>query len=94
MESSWWKDISQLDEEQKKVISLDDDADHLVIGPPGCGKTNLLLLRASYLHKRGLPISKCSPLAEFLRNSLRPVPRTTRLPLTKCKRLCDGHTRF
>jgi superfamily I DNA and RNA helicase len=53
MESSWWKDISQLDEEQKKVISLDDDADHLVIGPPGCGKTNLLLLRASYLHKKG-----------------------------------------
>ena len=53
MESSWWKDLGQLDDEQKKVISLDDDADHLVIGPPGCGKTNLLLLRASYLHKKG-----------------------------------------
>ncbi|PZV40059.1 RNA helicase [Mesorhizobium kowhaii] len=53
MEASWWKDLSQLDEEQKKVISLDDDADHLVIGPPGCGKTNLLLLRASYLYKKG-----------------------------------------
>src|SRR4051794_13430981 len=53
MESSWWKDLGQLDEEQKKVISLDDDDDHLVIGPPGRGKTNLLLLRASYLHKKG-----------------------------------------
>jgi superfamily I DNA/RNA helicase len=53
MEASWWKDLGQLDDEQKKVISLDDDADHLVIGPPGCGKTNLLLLRASYLHKKG-----------------------------------------
>lgn len=53
MESSWWKDLSQLDDEQKKVISLSDDADHLVVGPPGCGKTNLLLLRASYLHKKG-----------------------------------------
>lgn len=53
MESSWWKDLSQLDDEQRKVISLSDDADHLVVGPPGCGKTNLLLLRASYLHQKG-----------------------------------------
>ncbi|QWG20829.1 ATP-binding domain-containing protein [Bradyrhizobium sediminis] len=53
MEASWWKDLGQLDDEQKKVISLDDDIDHLVVGPPGCGKTNLLLLRASYLHKKG-----------------------------------------
>ncbi|EJN07136.1 DNA/RNA helicase, superfamily I [Bradyrhizobium sp. YR681] len=53
MESSWWKDLSQLDDEQRKVISLSDDVDHLVVGPPGCGKTNLLLLRASYLHKKG-----------------------------------------
>lgn len=53
METSWWKDLSQLDDEQKKVISLGDDTDHLVVGPPGCGKTNLLLLRASYLHKKG-----------------------------------------
>jgi superfamily I DNA and RNA helicase len=53
METSWWKDLGQLDDDQKKVISLDDDTDHLVVGPPGCGKTNLLLLRASYLHKKG-----------------------------------------
>src|SRR4051794_25362496 len=53
MEASWWKDLSQLDDEQKKVISLEDGADYLVVGPPGCGKTNLLLLRASYLHMKG-----------------------------------------
>lgn len=53
MEASWWKDLGQLDEDQTKVISLGDKTDHLVIGPPGCGKTNLLLLRASYLHKKG-----------------------------------------
>lgn len=53
MEASWWKDLSQLDDEQKKVIALGDDSDHLVTGPPGCGKTNLLLLRATYLHKKG-----------------------------------------
>ncbi|TCQ14627.1 ATP-binding domain-containing protein [Rhizobium sp. PP-CC-3G-465] len=53
MEASWWKDLGQLDEDQTKVISLGDNIDHLVIGPPGCGKTNLLLLRAAYLHKKG-----------------------------------------
>ena len=53
MEASWWKDLGQLDEDQTKVISLGDDKDHLVVGPPGCGKTNLLLLRATYLHKKG-----------------------------------------
>ncbi|MGH0212302.1 ATP-binding domain-containing protein [Sinorhizobium meliloti] len=53
MEASWWKDLGQLDEDQTKVISLGDDRDHLVVGPPGCGKTNLLLLRATYLHKKG-----------------------------------------
>lgn len=54
MEASWWKSIGELDDDQKKVIALDDDADHLVVGPPGCGKTNLLLLRASYLHAKGV----------------------------------------
>lgn len=54
MEASWWKNLGELDDEQKKVIALDDDRDHLVVGPPGCGKTNLLLLRASYLHKKGV----------------------------------------
>lgn len=53
MEACWWKDLGQLDDEQKKVIALGDDSDHLVTGPPGCGKTNLLLLRATYLHKKG-----------------------------------------
>ncbi len=67
MEASWWKNISQLDEEQKKVISLDDDGDHLVIGPPGCGKTNLLLLRASYLHKKGTPNIKVLAFGRVLK---------------------------
>ncbi|GAA0325530.1 hypothetical protein GCM10009087_39820 [Sphingomonas oligophenolica] len=54
MEASWWKSIGELDDDQKKAIALDDDANHLIVGPPGCGKTNLLLLRASYLHAKGV----------------------------------------
>lgn len=51
MEATWWTKPEQLDDAQKKVLALDKDADHLVCGPPGSGKTNLLLLRAAFLHK-------------------------------------------
>ena len=53
MESSWWTDPSDLDADQRKVVTLSRTEDHLVVGPPGCGKTNLLLLRAAYLHRQG-----------------------------------------
>jgi superfamily I DNA/RNA helicase len=53
MESSWWTDPKQLDNDQKKVVALSSTEDHVVVGPPGCGKTNLLLLRATYLYKKG-----------------------------------------
>ncbi|ATE65614.1 UvrD-helicase domain-containing protein [Rhizorhabdus dicambivorans] len=54
MEASWWTDPSDLDPDQRKVVTLSKTEDHLVIGPPGCGKTNLLLLRAAYLHRQGV----------------------------------------
>lgn len=53
MQASWWTDPKELDEDQRKVVSL-ADGNHLVVGPPGSGKTNLLLLRATYLHKKGI----------------------------------------
>lgn len=53
MEASWWTRPDQLDDEQKDVVALPIDGSHLVIGPPGSGKTNLLLLRAAYLQARG-----------------------------------------
>jgi superfamily I DNA and RNA helicase len=54
MEGTWWTDPNELDTDQKKVVALSPADDHLVVGPPGCGKTNLLLLRGTYLYRRGV----------------------------------------
>ena len=47
-------DSGRLDEDQRNIISLPLDGSALVTGPPGSGKTNLLLLRANYLYLAGL----------------------------------------
>ncbi len=51
LNDTWWRQLADLDEDQQKVIGLQPDGSFLVIGPPGSGKTNLLLLRANYLSK-------------------------------------------
>jgi superfamily I DNA/RNA helicase len=49
MAGTWWVDDGELNDEQEEVISLPRDGSYLVVGPPGSGKTNILLLRAKYL---------------------------------------------
>jgi len=49
MNDTWWVKASQLDDRQKAVIDLPLTDSHLIVGPPGSGKTNLLLLRGSQL---------------------------------------------
>ena len=53
MGSAWWVGENELDNDQRNVISLGEDENALIIGPPGSGKTNLLLLRANYLYLAG-----------------------------------------
>ena len=55
MNDTWWVDPSQLDDDQKRVVQLRPDKSLLVVGPPGSGKTNLLLLRARYIARSGSP---------------------------------------
>lgn len=70
MNETWWRSPEQLDKDQYKIVSLPLEGSHLVIGPPGSGKTNLLLLRASYLVRAGMPnvaiITFTRVLREFL----------------------------
>jgi len=54
MNDSWWVEQDELDDDQKAVISLPLEGSYLIVGPPGCGKTNLLLLRAKYMSLAGL----------------------------------------
>jgi superfamily I DNA/RNA helicase len=48
-DNSWWLDPKDLDQKQRDAVELSPESNHLVVGPPGSGKTNLLLLRASFL---------------------------------------------
>jgi superfamily I DNA/RNA helicase len=54
MEETWWTKPEQLDKYQTAVVALPEDQDHLVVGPAGSGKTNLLVLRAAHLHGSGI----------------------------------------
>jgi superfamily I DNA/RNA helicase len=70
MTETWWVDSDQLDEAQKSVIDLPLGRHHLVLGPPGSGKTNLLLLRANYLIMAGEPNVLLLVLTKSLREFL------------------------
>jgi len=50
MNAAWWIGQEELDDQQSEVIDLPIGKSYLVWGPPGSGKTNLLLLRANYLY--------------------------------------------
>jgi len=54
MQGSWWTKLEQMDEDQKRFVRLDADGRHLLIGPPGSGKTNLLIMRARFIYGSGL----------------------------------------
>lgn len=54
METTWWTQPEQLDAHQSAVVALPLTGNHLVIGPPGSGKTNLLILRGTYLYRAGI----------------------------------------
>lgn len=55
MNETWWVNPKDLDPRQKEVIDLPLEESHLILGPPGSGKTNLLLLRGSQLVRSGKP---------------------------------------
>ena len=53
MKNTWWVELSDLDDDQKNIIDIPLNKNALIKGPPGSGKTNLLLLRANQLFLSG-----------------------------------------
>ncbi|MBV7563676.1 AAA family ATPase [Pseudomonas sp. sia0905] len=72
MNTSWWRKRNQMDDLQKAFIALPTEGRYLLSGPPGCGKTNLLLLRAEVMIGAGeedvLFITYTNALADFIRS--------------------------
>lgn len=72
MNSNWWRSKKEMDQAQKDFISLPLDGRYLLSGPPGSGKTNLLLLRAEVMVGSGekdiLFITYTRSLADFIRS--------------------------
>ena len=68
---TWWREFGDLDEDQRRVIGLPPEGSFLVKGPPGSGKTNLLILRANYLanaeHPHLAVVVFTRSLQEFIR---------------------------
>lgn len=75
MNQTWWRGPRDVDSDQVAIYSLPLDGSHLVLGPPGSGKTNVLLLRAVYLTRGGRAnlkvLSFSRSLVEFIRTGVR-----------------------
>ncbi|MCS3810502.1 ATP-binding domain-containing protein [Xanthomonas sp. 4461] len=74
MDTSWWRKKDELDDEQKAFILVPSAGRLMLEGPPGSGKTNLLLLRAQFIAGQGeknvLIISFTRSLADFMRSGV------------------------
>jgi superfamily I DNA/RNA helicase len=71
---SWWRKKEEMDDDQRSFILLPQQGKYALVGPPGSGKTNLLLLRAEYWAGRGernaLIITYTNALANFIKTGL------------------------
>ena len=70
--SLWWVKKNELDPEQMALIEeLPLRQNFLVLGPPGCGKTNVLLRRAQFVRGQNMPnvlvLTFTRPLTEFVK---------------------------
>jgi len=74
MNIGWFKSLKELDDDQKAFIRLPPHGKHSLVGPPGSGKTNLLLLRAEFLAGKGeknvLIVTFTKALTDFIRTGI------------------------
>ena len=70
MNETWWVSTSDLDEKQLEILVAPRETEMLIVGPPGSGKTNILMLRANYVRSvapRIMLLTFTRTLTEFLR---------------------------
>ncbi|EPF64256.1 UvrD-helicase domain-containing protein [Pseudomonas syringae] len=75
MNTTWWKTLTQLSPAQQEFIALPPQGRHLLEGPPGSGKTNLLLLRAEYMagsagFRNTLIVTYTKSLSQFIKSGI------------------------
>jgi superfamily I DNA/RNA helicase len=74
MKSSWWRKRNELSQEQIEFLTLPPQGCYSLIGPPGSGKTNLLLLRAELIagnfDRNILIITYTNTLCDFIRSGI------------------------
>lgn len=72
--TSWWRSLDELDNDQKNFIKLPPHGQYLLEGPPGSGKTNMLLLRAKFIagtgEKNVLIVTFTKGLVDFIRSGI------------------------
>lgn len=83
--SLWWARRDQLDKDQRELIEeLDLEGNYLVLGPPGSGKTNVLLRRAQFVRTQQMPnilvLTYTRSLTEFLKTGCRSPTGAVLLP--------------
>ncbi|HEL4111040.1 TPA: ATP-binding domain-containing protein [Stenotrophomonas maltophilia] len=83
MSGAWWKEPSELIKEQVDVLDLDPDLSILIKGAPGCGKTNLLLLRANYLFLADKPSLNIAVFGSVLRDFIKTGADAYKFPSDK-----------
>lgn len=75
MNQTWWRSATDVDPDQMRIYALPPGGRRLILGPPGSGKTNVLLLRAVYLaqgNRSNLKVLTFSrSLVEFIRSGVR-----------------------
>ena len=74
MKKSWWRSKNELDDDQKAFIQLPAHGRYSLVGPPGSGKTTLMLLRAQFIagtgEKNVLIVTYTKALADFIRTGI------------------------
>jgi superfamily I DNA and RNA helicase len=94
MNTTWWVGDADLDEDQVKIATLPAKGSHLITGPPGSGKTNLLLLRGNYLTLANQPDILIFVFTRTLQEFLRLGAAAYKFPVDKIQNYTSWQKAF